>query len=80
MARQIAKNRERGTLSGFPDFVVLLPDGMAIFIEVKAPTGGKLSKDQSELRRDLELMGFRYAVVRSVDELDAALRSWGFIT
>lgn len=75
IARQIASNREMGTVKGFPDLICLLPDGQAWLFEVKAP-GNSPDKDQRDLHEALRALGHRVAVVRSTGDVDAAISAW----
>lgn len=77
-----ARARALGTLPGWPDIEVLLPGGVTLFFEVKAPAGpgrsaGKESLDQQQLRQAAQAMGHRWAVVWSQDDAVAALDAWG---
>lgn len=51
-------------VSGVPDRLVLLPNGRAIFVEMKAP-GGVLRPLQKKRRNQLENLGFSVYVVDS---------------
>lgn len=53
--------------TGFSDLLVLCPGARAVFIEVKAKAG-RLRESQIKFRRMVESLGFRYAVVRSVED------------
>lgn len=65
-----------GMRPGFPDLIVM-QDGQAAFLEVKAPKG-RVSEAQDTMHAELTRQGMRVAVVRSQDEAIAALRGWGF--
>ena len=58
---------------GAPDRLVLLPGGRVVFIEVKRPHGGRVSKHQRAWQRKLERLGFETAIVRNKDEIDDLL-------
>lgn len=80
--RSRKKALRMGMQKGWPDIEVLLPGGVALFFEVKAPAApgrraGKESTDQEELRLAAQAMGHRWAVVRSQDDAVAALDEWG---
>lgn len=48
------------------------------FLELKAPgSAGKLSKDQEDFALALNALGVPWAVARSIEEVDAALRQMG---
>lgn len=50
--------------AGVPDRIVLLPYGQLWFVELKAPGNG-LTKLQQVMRKKLEGLGYRYAVLDS---------------
>ena len=58
--------------TGAPDFIVWLPQGNCICIEVKNETG-KLSPGQKEFKEKIEKLGYKYYIVRSVDEVERIL-------
>lgn len=64
-----------GVRSGCPD-IVACHNGRFIGIEIKAPKG-RLSENQEATSDAITLAGGLYAVVRSVDEVDAFLRMIG---
>lgn len=76
-SKAIAQNRAKalGMVPGWPDLMLLLPEGEAVFFEVKAPKG-RLTDAQAAVRERLQALGFRVAVVRSVDEAAALLDEW----
>lgn len=66
-----------GMRPGFPDLVVLPYSNIGpLFFEVKAP-GGRVSENQQIMIGRLEALGYRVAVVRSVDDVVAKLAEWG---
>lgn len=81
-ARAMQSNalKKAGVRPGFPDLILIKRDaeGSRVgFFEIKRP-GGKLSPEQeafSDLCTDWRLP---FAVVRSVDDAQAALRQWGW--
>ena len=73
-ARQIAKARKLGTKSGWPDLEIIW-QGRAFFLEIKADS--RQSEAQKDIQRDLVRAGAPYALVRSVTEAEAMLKSWG---
>lgn len=80
IAIEIAKAKANGVLPGFPDVICLPAAGLpAMFFEVKAP-GGYPSKAQREVHARLSALGYRVAVVRSIDDTRAALAAWGVAT
>jgi hypothetical protein len=64
-----------GVLPGVFDLVVLAPGPFVGFIECKSGTG-RLSDDQEWFRSELIKMGFQYCVVRSLDDVKAAILQW----
>lgn len=55
-----------GLISGVSDLIVITQKEV-IFVEVKTQTG-RQSKKQKEFQSKVEALGFRYVVVRSLDE------------
>lgn len=64
-----------GTVAGVPDLVVLWRGG-AGFLELKAGKGG-LSESQRAVHARLAELGYPVAVARTMEEVEAALVSWG---
>lgn len=58
---------------GFFDRLVVLPGGIVIFVELKRPRGGRLSKHQMWYAERLEALGAVVAVVRDSADIDALL-------
>lgn len=57
---------------GVPDRIVLLPGGRLVFVEVKAP--GKVPrKIQKTVHGMLRELGFKVAVIDSLEEIEGAL-------
>lgn len=54
---------------GVPDRIVIFPDEVPVFIELKAP-GGKLSANQKAQIKTLQDLGCDVCVVRSKQEVD----------
>ncbi|PNX49871.1 MAG: hypothetical protein BV457_00090 [Thermoplasmata archaeon M9B1D] len=57
-----------GLTSGVADLEVLLPNGKAIFLEVKTEKG-RQSKTQKEFEEEVKKLGFDYYIVRSIDDV-----------
>lgn len=55
-----------GLLNGASDTIAVLPDKI-LFIEFKTPKG-RQSEGQAEFERKITELGFRYTIVRSIDE------------
>lgn len=76
-AIEIAGAKRLGAMAGFPDLIVLPRANIGpVFLEVKAP-GGYPTKTQKEMHARLAQLGYRVAVVRSIDDTRAALAQWG---
>lgn len=56
--------------SGVPDRLVLLPGGRIVFVELKRPQGGRLSKMQEKWAEWLEDLGFEWRCVWDADDLE----------
>jgi hypothetical protein len=83
-AKQVAALKRDGMVPGWPDLTVLGSaygpgKGQVGFLEVKAERGGVTSPEQQACHELLERVGHRVAVVRSLDEVLAALRGWGWL-
>ena len=59
-------------LDGFPDRLLLLPDGRMAFAELKAP-GKQLRPLQIRRKRQLETLGFRVFVIDNTDQIGGIL-------
>lgn len=55
--------------AGFPDRIVLLPKGVAIFVELKRP-GAKPRKIQERVHSKLRGLGFRVDVLSTLEEVE----------
>lgn len=75
VARAIAKAKWNGMVPGFPDLACFLPDGECILFEVKAE-GNTTTPAQKTILAQLSSLGFRAAVVRSVQDVDECLDHW----
>lgn len=63
----VAKNRRMGQLKGVTDLIVLLQDGITLYIELKTKTG-KLSEDQKKFGSEATKRGHFAYVARSLDD------------
>lgn len=74
---EMSQAKARGMLPGFPDLIVLPFSNVgAFFLEVKAP-GGTVQPNQKGIHEHLESLGYRVAVVRSIDDVRDCLNRWG---
>jgi hypothetical protein len=79
-ARDGANRKAMGQVAGFPDLLVLPWSHIGpLLFEVKAP-GNYADSNQKALHGRLEALGYRVAVVRSIDDTRAALQAWGIAT
>lgn len=62
------------SMAGIPDRLLLLPGGVLVFIEFKAP-GKHLKPLQRHWRDKLVALGFRHAVCRTMDDFRGVLDS-----
>ena len=60
-------------LTGWPDRLVLLPEGRILFFELKRPKGGKFEPKQPRVHKMLRYLGFRVYVCKTKEEVDVAL-------
>lgn len=63
--------KSMGLISGISDLIVIQPNRI-IFFEVKTATG-KQSDNQKKFQRKVELLGFEYYVVRSLEDFKSYL-------
>jgi hypothetical protein len=54
---------------GVPDRIVLLPRGVAMFVETKRPKGGRYSAMQNKWRDWLYALGFHYYRIKDTEQL-----------
>lgn len=54
---------------GFPDRIVLLPGGLIVFVELKAP-GEKPRLIQTKVHGKLKALGFRVEVIDTIEGVD----------
>jgi hypothetical protein len=64
-----------GGYVGIPDRMVLLPNGIVIFIELKTPIGN-LSPLQKRWKQILEKLGFTHLVLRDKNSIDITLNQY----
>ena len=55
-------------VAGVPDRIVLMPGGIIIFVELKAP-GKKLRAMQEYRAKELRALGFRVECIDSIDKI-----------
>lgn len=77
IAIELAKAKAKGAVTGFPDLIVLPFSHIGpFFLEVKAE-GNYATEAQREVHRQMADLGYRVAVVRSVDDVRERLAEWG---
>ena len=80
IAKEIGQAKAKGALKGAPDLMILPAAAIgALFFEVKAE-GNYADKDQKALHERMRDLGYRVAVVRSIEDVAASLSSWGIAT
>lgn len=78
--RQIIHKKE-GTVAGVPDLLLFMPaiyDGITFFglgIEMKTPAG-RQSQEQKDYQKMFEAAGYKYIVVRSLEEFKHVVNDW----
>lgn len=70
--------KRMGSRKGMTDLVVLLTGGASVYLELKAPKG-KLKPHQIEWRDRLTRLGFKWVLVKSVDDLMAAVSARQYV-
>lgn len=71
-----ARFKRLGMLAGAPDLLIITPDGLPHFIEVKSPHGFQ-SEVQSHFAARCGVIGVDYVICRSITAAEDILRSWG---
>ena len=72
-----ARRKSMGQVAGFPDIQVITWQHVGpMFFEVKAP-GGIVTREQAAMIKQLDALGYRCAVVRSIDDVAARMAEWG---
>ena len=59
--------KAEGVLAGVSDLVLLLPNAVTVFVEVKTAKNGQ-QDTQKEFQSNVEKLGFKYLIWRSVDD------------
>lgn len=69
--------RAMGMQKGWPDLEIMVPSQgyHGLFIEFKTVTG-RASKDQKEVRKILEGLGYRYEIVRTYEEFEQIVHEY----
>lgn len=71
-AKGLAKKVQK--LRGWPDRLILWPDGIADFIELKRPVGGRFEPLQERVHRMLASKGFEIRVINTKEMVDEYVR------
>ena len=72
------KLRAMGVNPGWPDFEILIPDGVTLRIEMKGETG-KLSEPQKAFFQRAKALGHPCYIARSVNQLQEILEYNGIV-
>ncbi|WP_211595353.1 VRR-NUC domain-containing protein [Paracoccus litorisediminis] len=78
-AKQAAINVGMGVFAGWADICILAGKRMVLFVELKSKDG-RQSEKQVKFQRRVEAMGWPYVLIRTLDDLLAALRHHGIPT
>ncbi len=70
---------KQSEMAGFPDLLVLGPEGTAVWLEVKTPKGKVSPLQRSRIER-LGILGHHAGVVRSVEQALAMLEHAGLVS
>lgn len=70
-----AKLKRMGAHAGWPDFIFILPNGQAAFIELKS-TDGVLSDEQADVAVALRTARCGFVICRTLEEVEATLSRW----
>lgn len=74
-AKEQMRKKATGMKVGHADFNVYLQNGETIFFEVKTPTG-KQSEHQKRFESEVNNLGFKYYLVRSLEEFKQKLKNF----
>jgi hypothetical protein len=74
--RTAAKLRAMGLRKGFPDFILVSPQGVFHGLELKR-RGGVLSEAQKDFQTWAIARGVPHSVAQSIDDARAVLDHWG---
>ena len=64
--REAMKLKATGVVAGVADLIII-QDNTTLFVELKKPTG-RQSKEQIEFEKTVTDLGFKYYLIRSLDE------------
>ena len=67
------KLKDEGVLAGVADLEILLPDGKAVFVELKTPWGVQ-SDAQKAFENEVKLRGYTYLLWRSAKDAEAFVK------
>jgi hypothetical protein len=75
---QMFRRKGLGLKSGVPDLTICWPNGVVVFLEVKAP-GGETSEAQEDRIERLQQLGHHVGVAASLDDALAVFRRAGVV-
>ncbi len=73
-ARMGAWMKQEGLLAGASDLIIVIPNNV-IFIEMKKENG-RQQQSQKEFQKNVERLGFRYEICRSVLDFIKVVEGW----
>lgn len=76
--REAANLRRQGVRRGAPDLILTIPKGKyhGLFVELKAPSGGRVSPEQRAFLKRLNDRGYRAVVARGFDEAKQEIENY----
>lgn len=76
-SREGARFKQMGTQPGFPDLILLVPSKgyHALMLELKTRTG-RQQESQKEYQRLIEAQGYRYLIVRSLEQFQLEVNTY----
>lgn len=72
--REASKLKATGVVSGVSDLIIIQPKNI-LFVEVKTPTGTQ-SKSQKTFEKIVTALGFKYFLVRSLEEFKKTIKNF----
>lgn len=62
--------------AGVPDRLIIIPGGTVVFVELKRPKGGRLSRRQIWWRDKLLALGCNYCVIWTAEDVELFTWRW----
>ena len=74
-----ARLKRMGVVAGWPDFILLPPNGRAHFLEMKRGRGGTLTEAQAEFAAWCRQHDVPFAIARDFTQALTVLQDWGAV-